>query len=132
MLDRDYDAAAVTDFGLGRQGEENASCERDDWYDGGLWGRFVFMVAEGTGVEDAVCALVVRNCLVAEVDRRFWGASGELFGVLIDVVEIVLCLLALGCAEERRHLHRTWNLWLFFLLVPCPHHLLVPWNVFLV
>ena len=59
MLDGDYDGAAFGELGLGGQGEEDAGCEGDDGGGGGLGRGLVFVVAEGAGVEDAVCALVV-------------------------------------------------------------------------
>ena len=68
MLDRHDDGAAGADFGLRGEGEEGACCEGDYRCEWGLGWGFVFVVAEGAGVEDAVCALVVFDCLVAEVD----------------------------------------------------------------
>ena len=48
------------------------------------------MVAEGAVVEDALGALVVLDCGVAEVDSGFGGAGGEFSGVFVKVVEVVL------------------------------------------
>lgn len=59
MLDGDYDGAAGADLGLGWEGEEDAGSEGEDGSDWGLWRRFVFVMAEGTGVEDAVGFVVV-------------------------------------------------------------------------
>lgn len=90
MLDGDDDGAPVANFGFGGQGEENASGERENRCNRGLRRRFVFVMTERTGVEDSVCALVVGDCLVAKVDGGFRSASSEFFGILIDVVKVVL------------------------------------------
>lgn len=48
------------------------------------------MVAKGTGVEDAVCAVVVLDCGVSHVDCGFWSSCCQSFGVFVDIVEVVL------------------------------------------
>lgn len=59
VLDGHYDCAAVGEFGLRGEGEEDAGGEGEDGGERGLGRGLVFVVAEGAGVEDAVCALVV-------------------------------------------------------------------------
>jgi hypothetical protein len=106
VLNRDNDSTAIANFRLGRQGEEDAGSKGDDRCNRGLRRRFVFVMTEGAGVENAVCALVVGNGLVAKVDCGLGGAGGELLGILVDIIEVVLLLLALWYAEERRYMHR--------------------------
>ena len=48
------------------------------------------MVTERAAVENAVCALVVCNCGIAEIDGRFRGALSEFAGVFVEVIEIIL------------------------------------------
>ena len=91
------DGAAVADFGFGGQSQEDACAERDDGRDGGLWWGLVFVVAERAGVEDAVGALVVADCSVAEVDCGFWGAGCEFGGVFVEVFEVILQVVVLVC-----------------------------------
>ena len=50
------------------------------------------MVAQGTGIQDAGCALEVRYCGVAEIDVGFGGAGCEFGCVFVEVVEVVLCM----------------------------------------
>lgn len=90
MLDGDDDGAAIAYLGLRGQREEGACAEGDDRSDGGLGWRFIFVVAEGTGIEDAVCTLVVLDGLVAEVDCRLWSASGKFRSVFVEIVQVIL------------------------------------------
>lgn len=86
MLDGDDDGAAVADFGLGGEREEDARCKG---YDGGyrrLGRGFVFVMAERAAVEDAVGALVFGYGGATEVDGRFRSAGGELRSILVQIV----------------------------------------------
>lgn len=90
MLDRNDDGATVADFRLRGECEEDSCTKGDDRGDWGLGWGFVFVVAEGTGVEDAVCTLVVLDGLVAEVYSRLWCASGKFCGIFVKVIKVIL------------------------------------------
>lgn len=92
VLDRDDDGAAVADFGLGGECEEDARCERYDRGYGRLGRGFVFVMAERATVEDAVGALVFGYGGAAEVNGRFGSACGELRSVLVQIIQVVLRL----------------------------------------
>lgn len=48
------------------------------------------MVAEGAGIKDAVCASVILDGLVAQVDGGFRGPGCKFCGVFVEVVQVVL------------------------------------------
>jgi hypothetical protein len=97
VLDGDYDSTAVTDFGLSGECEVHARRKRDDGRKRWLGWRLVFVVTEGTGVEDTVCAMIVLNCGVSHIDSGLRSPSCQLFRVLIDIVEIILEQVSYPC-----------------------------------
>lgn len=90
MLDGNDDGATVANFRLRGECEEDSCTKGDDRGNGRLGWGFVFVVAEGAGVENAVCALVVLDGLVAKVDSRLWCASGEFCGIFVKVIKVIL------------------------------------------
>ena len=88
VLDRHYDGAARDDFGLGREGQVDACGEGDDGGERGF--ARVFVVAEGTVVEDAVEFLEFRDGGVFEIEFGFLDAAGEFAGVFVEVVVVGL------------------------------------------
>ena len=88
MLDWYYDGAAGDDFGFRREGEVDTCCEGDDGGERGFAG--VFMVAQGTVVEDAVEFLEIGDCGVFEIEFGFLDATGEVGGVFVEVVVVGL------------------------------------------
>lgn len=59
------------------------------------------MVAKRTGIEDPVCALVIGDGLVAEVDGGLGSTCSEFFGILVDVVKVVLVSSLAMCFREN-------------------------------
>lgn len=95
-----YDAgAAFAELGLCGQGKVGACAEGDD----GCEGRFVgvFVVAQGTCVEDAVHLLEVRDSHVAEIQLGSGDAFGELGRIFVHVVQVVLLMLERGTVVSR-------------------------------
>lgn len=109
VLDGGYDGAAFGDFGFRGECEVDSCCEGDDWGEGGLGWGFVFVVAEGAVVEDAVCALEIGDCRVAHVDVGFWGSRCEFGRVFVYVVQVVLRLLVYIVIMGKEDLHQTWR-----------------------
>lgn len=110
VLDRHNDGTAGANLGFGGEGEEDASAEGDNGGDGRLGWRFVFMVAEGAVVKDAICALVILDGGVAEVDCGFGSSGGEFSGVFVEVFEVVLNVVSLVASTEKQICKLTSNL----------------------
>ncbi len=88
VLDGDDACAARADLRLCRQRQVDACGEG---YDGcGRRRVRVFAVAEWTAVEDAVDLLEVADCGVAEIDLGLLHPSGELRGIFVKILEVVL------------------------------------------
>ena len=74
MLDRHYDGATGNDLGFWWESQVDAGGEGDDWRK--RWGRGVFVVAEGTDVENSVELLEGCDGGVFEVKFGLLDALG--------------------------------------------------------
>ncbi|KAH9843395.1 hypothetical protein Tdes44962_MAKER07402, partial [Teratosphaeria destructans] len=99
VLDGHDDGAAGGDFWLGGESEVGPGGEADEGSGGqGIGAGAVFVVAEGTGVEDALGLVEVADGRVAEVDVGLEDFLAEVLRVVVHVVEVVSEPAVLGDA----------------------------------
>lgn len=84
-----YDAcSAIADFGFGGKSQVHPSRQRNDWRYRRSTG--IFVVAQWAIIQDPVHLLKVADRHVLEIELGFLDTPGQLIGVLIHIVEIIL------------------------------------------